>query len=155
MVAKFLDHNKGSLGNHEGNGKENGEKSNKFILVKQQLCTCITLFCTFFSCCCTTVTCAHFTEQVNTTQKVSFSFSKLTYGPVRFNPENFSNIWQMKWNWIRSMKFETVRIYFLSEFPVSCHPKLLLPRRRDVTTSPVYSWARCDWQWLSIMSFQQ
>ena len=155
MVTKFLDHNKGSLGNNEGNGNENGKKSNKFILAKQQLCTCITLFCTFFSCCCTTVTCAHFTEQVNTTQKVSFSFSKLTYGPVRFNPEKISNIWQMKWNWIRWMKFETVRIYFLSEFPVSCHPKLLLPRRRDLTTSPVYSWAWCDWQWLSIMSFQQ
>ena len=29
-------------------------KSNKFILVKQQLCTCITLFCTFFSHRCTT-----------------------------------------------------------------------------------------------------
>ena len=29
-------------------------KSNKFILVKQQLCTCIALFCTFFSHRCTT-----------------------------------------------------------------------------------------------------
>ena len=25
------------------------------------------------------------------------------------------------------MKFETVRIYFLSEFSVCCHPKILLP----------------------------
>ena len=31
-------------------------KSNKFILVKQQLCTCITLFCTCFSRRCTTAT---------------------------------------------------------------------------------------------------
>ena len=38
------------------------------------------------------------------------------------------------------MKYETVRIYFLSEFPFQCcHPKLLLPRQRDVTTSPLYS----------------
>ena len=43
---------KGSLGNNDGdgNGNENGKKRNMFILVKQQLCTCITcitLFCTF------------------------------------------------------------------------------------------------------------
>ena len=36
------------------------------------------------------------------------------------------------------MKFETVRIYFLSEFSVCCHPKILLPWQRDVTTSPLY-----------------
>ena len=44
--------------------------------------------------------------------KVSFSLSKLRYGPFGFNPRKFANIWQIKWNWIRSMKFETVRIYF-------------------------------------------
>ena len=31
-----------------------------------------------------------------------------------------------------------MRIYFLSEFSVCCHPKILLPWRRDVTTSPLY-----------------
>ena len=30
-------------------------------------------------------------------------------------PENFAIIWQIKWNWIRSSKFETVRIHFLSD----------------------------------------
>ena len=72
-------------------------------------------------------------------KKFLFSFSKLRYGPFEFNPENFANIWQIKWNWIRSMKFETVRIYFLSEFSVCSHPKILLPWQRDVTTSPLYS----------------
>ena len=71
-------------------------------------------------------------------KKFLFSFSKLRYVPFEFNPENFANIWQIKWNWIRSMKFETVRIYFLSEFSVCCHPKILLPWQRDVTTSPLY-----------------
>ena len=37
------------------------------------------------------------------------------YGPFGFNPENVASIWQIKWNWIRSMKFETVRIYFLMD----------------------------------------
>ena len=73
--------------------------------------------------------------------KIFFSFSKLTYGPFGFNPENFANIWQIKWNWLRSMKFETVRIHFLSDVLVCCHPQILLTWQRDVTTSPLY----CEW----------
>ena len=134
---------KGSLGNKDGNGNENGKKRNK--VKTTTLCTCIMLFCTFFSHRCKTATWtflishARFTEWVNTTQKVSFPFSKLGYGPFGFNPENFTNIWQIKWNWIRSMKFETLQIYFLSEFWVCCHPKILLPWQCDITTSPPYS----------------
>ena len=75
---------------------------------------------------------------MNTTQKVSFSFSKLRYGPFELNPENFANIGQIKWKWIRLMKSGTVRIYFLSEFAVCCHRNILLPWQRDVTTSPLY-----------------
>ena len=33
------------------------------------------------------------------------------------------------------MKFETVRIHFLSDVLICCHPEILLPRQRDVTTS--------------------
>ena len=36
------------------------------------------------------------------------------------------------------MKFETVRIHFLSDVLVCCHPQILLPWQRDVTTSPLY-----------------
>ena len=78
MVAKFLVH--------------------RFRLAKEQLCLCITLFCTFLSRCYTTapwnfpISLARFIEWVSTTQKFSFSFSKLRDGPVGFNPENFANI---------------------------------------------------------------
>ena len=37
------------------------------------------------------------------------------------------------------MKFETVRIYFLSEFSIYCHPKFCYHGNVDVTTSPLYS----------------
>ena len=49
MVAFWMT-SKGSLGNNDGDGNENGKKSNKFIfiIVKQQLCTCITLFLHIF-----------------------------------------------------------------------------------------------------------
>ena len=36
------------------------------------------------------------------------------------------------------MKFETVRIHFLSDVLVCCHPEILLPWQRDVTTSPLH-----------------
>ena len=36
------------------------------------------------------------------------------------------------------MKFETVRIHFLSDVLICCHPEILLPWQRDVTTSPLY-----------------
>jgi len=36
------------------------------------------------------------------------------------------------------MKFETMRIHFLSDVLICCHPEILLPWQRDVTTSPLY-----------------
>ena len=76
---------------------------------------------------------------VNTTQKCSLSFSKLRNRPFGFNPRKFRQIWRIKWNWIRSMKFETARIYLLSDV----HPEILLPWQRDVTTSPLYRLFPC------------
>ena len=49
MVALFLDDNKT---NDDGDGKEKGKK----YINKQQLFTCITLFCTFLCRLCTTTT---------------------------------------------------------------------------------------------------
>ena len=75
----------------------------------------------------------HFTEYVKCRtqhKKCLFLFLNL-----ELNPENFADIWQIQWNWIRSMKFETVWIYFLSQFSVCYRPKILLPWQRDVTTS--------------------
>ena len=57
-----------SLGNDDGDGNENGKKA------KQQLCTCITLFCTFLCRQCTTTTwkclISRFVENVNTRQRL-------------------------------------------------------------------------------------
>ena len=45
-----------SFVNREGYVSENGKKSNRFRLGKQQLCTCIPPFCTFLCRYCTTMT---------------------------------------------------------------------------------------------------
>ena len=53
-------------------------------------------------------------------------------------PENFANIWQIEWNWIRSSKFEKARIHFLSDVFCLLSSRNLLPWQRDVTTSRLY-----------------
>ena len=75
------------------------QKSSWFWLAKQQLCTCITLFCTFLCRHCTTTTwkclISRFVENVNTKQWLSFSFLQLRYNPLEFNPRKTANIWRI------------------------------------------------------------
>ena len=65
------------------------QKSNRFRLAKQQLCTCITLFCTFLCRHCTTTTwkclISRFVENANTRQQLYFSFAELWYSLLEFN----------------------------------------------------------------------
>ena len=97
------------------------QKSNRFLLTKLQICTSIMLIWSFLCRRCTPgtwkfqISHARFMESVNTTQKLSFSFSKLNTVLSDSTWENFTNICQIKWNWMGSMKFETVRIHFLSD----------------------------------------
>ena len=80
MAEKFLDHNNRELKQRIRRRQRERQKSKWLILAKQQLCTCITLFCTFLCRRCTTTTwnflisCARFMEWVNTTAKFSFLF---------------------------------------------------------------------------------
>ena len=73
----------GSSWNEDGDIKENRKKSNTFRLAKQQLRTCITLFCIFLCCQCTTTgwkcIITRFGEDVNTRRRLSFSFPELWY----------------------------------------------------------------------------
>ena len=66
------------------------QKSNRFKLAKQQRCSCITLFCYAFLCRhCTTTTWKFifslFVEDVNTRQRLSFSFPVTRYTALEFN----------------------------------------------------------------------
>ena len=71
------------------------QKTNRFRLVKQKLCTCITPFCTFRSLRCSTGTwILDFTRPLYggrwTQKKIFFSSSsKLRYDPFGFNPRRF------------------------------------------------------------------
>ena len=65
------------------------QKSNWFWLAKQQLCTCIMLFCTFLCRQCTTTTwnclISRFSEDVNTRQGLSISFPEFWCSLLEFN----------------------------------------------------------------------
>ena len=65
------------------------QKSNRFRQAKQQLCTCITLFCTFLCRRCTTTTwnylISRFVEDGNKRQQFSFSLPELWCSPLQFN----------------------------------------------------------------------
>ena len=119
MVAKFLDQKKRELKQRRrGRQRLRKEKSNRFTLTKQQLCTCIALFWTFLSLRCTAASgnfltaCARLMESVN---KFSFFFFLYTV-LLHWIPDN-SPIFD-KFNEtsvVTSMKFVTVRINFLSD----------------------------------------
>ena len=89
MLTKFVDHNNKELKTRHRRRQRELEKSNRFILAKQQLCTCITLFCMFLSRRCRAATWNFLILRTRFTQKFPFSFSKLRCGPYGFNPRKF------------------------------------------------------------------
>ena len=121
MVATFLDHNSGELKPQRRRRQRERQKSNRFILAKQQLCTCITLFCTFLNRRCKSATWNFLISRACLwgwwTQHKNFLCLFLKSDTVLSNsiPDDFAKILQTKWNWIRSMKFETVRIHLLRD----------------------------------------
>ena len=89
MLTKFVDHNNKELKQRHRWRQRELETSNRFILAKQQLCTCITLFCMFLSRRCRAATWNFLILRTRFTQKFPFSFSKLRCGPYGFNPRKF------------------------------------------------------------------
>ena len=70
-------------------GQRERQKGNWFRLAKQQLCTCIMLFCTFLCRRCTTTTwkwlISRFSEDMNTRQRLSTSFPGFWCSLLEFN----------------------------------------------------------------------
>ena len=99
------------------------QKSNRCIVAKHQLCTCIKLFCTFLCRHCTTTTfeclISRFVKEGNTRQQLYFSFPELWYSPLEFSSKKIANIWRIKRDVISAIKFEAARIHFLSEVLVA------------------------------------
>ena len=85
------------------------QRSSRFRLVKQQLCTCITLFDTFLCRRCTSTTwkCLNsgFVEDGNTRQRHSSSFPELRCSPLEFNSKQIRHHFV---NWTRWKELDYV-----------------------------------------------
>ena len=88
-------------------------KGNRFRLAKQQLCTCITLFCTLL-CCRYTITSSNVLPEfvsfrlgrIWTQDNDSLFFFFLKFDSFQnLTPEEFANIWQIERNVMKTMKF--------------------------------------------------
>ena len=147
MVAKFLDHNNREFKQRRRRRQQEQLKSNKFIIIET---TTLHVHHAFLY--------ISWPSSQNCDVKLP-NFTRLRYGVGKHNTKIFFFFFQTlirsfriqpqkilptfdksKVNWIRSIKFETVRIH-LSEFSVCCLPEILLPSEHDVTTSPLY-WPR-------------
>ena len=85
-----------------GSQRKRPIKSNRFRLTKQQLCTCITLFCTFVYFFAAT---ARFVWDVNTRHGFPFSFPELRWILLGFNCRKNCQNWT---NWTRWNKRDKV-----------------------------------------------
>ena len=106
------------LKQRRGRRQQERQKSNWFRLAKQQLCTCITPFCTFLCRRCTTTTwkclISRFDEDVKTRQRLSPSFPELC-SILQFDSRKFVNIWRIERVGKSAIMFEVARIHFLSD----------------------------------------
>ena len=121
MAAKFLDHNNGSLSYDASDGKENWKKSIGLYQHNNNCARASRFFVRFLA---VVARLRRETSKFHApalrsrrAQRKNFLFLFLNLDTVLpdLTPENFAIIWQIKWNWIRSSKFETVRIHFLSD----------------------------------------
>ena len=90
---------------------------NGFRLAKQQLCTCITLFCTFL---CRRYTTTTFTFCRGREHKKAifffFSWTLMQFFGIHLQ-KHFSSIqWRIKGDGISVIKFEAAQIHYLSDF---------------------------------------
>ena len=100
------------------------QKCNRSRLAKQQLCTSITLFCTFLSLRRTNTTWEYpiwrFIAGRNIRQQLSFSSPEHWYSSLEFNCKKIANIWRIKRDGISATKFEAARTLFCTFFSCFC-----------------------------------
>ena len=119
-----------------------------FALAKQQLCTCP---CTFLSRRCMTSTWNFLilTRPLYGVGEHNTNVFSLLLNLVLLDStsENFANVWHTKWNWIRSMKSEIVRIHFPEFFKSDVFGLLSL---RDFAT--IATWRTTYYKLISLIN---
>ena len=117
-LAAVLGQTIGTLRNYDGDGKENVKKAIGVMSIKQQR-TCITLFCTFLCCPCTTTT---WNDQILTlleNGKDEAIYSTISVWTRAQSPLFSSNqnslLLSNRANWVITKKFKRMRSLFFSD----------------------------------------
>ena len=142
MESKFLDHNNRELKQWRRRRQWERQKSKK-VNKQNNFARSSRIFCTFLSRRCKTPTWTFHAPALwsRWTQGRKFRFLCLYLDTVLSDstPENFAKIWYFKWNWIRLMKSQTVRIHFLSDvLGLSSRNFATMARWHKDLTSPLY-----------------
>ena len=99
--------------------ENHAQKSSRLRLAKQQFCTCITLFCTFLCCHCTTTTWIASFHVLSTTWTCDDEFLFLSLNLNTFlnnsTPWKFAYIGKSERAGIIALKFQRTRSHFLSD----------------------------------------
>ena len=121
MVAKFLDHSDRELKQWWRRRQRKRQKEIGLYQQKNNLARALCFFVHFLAVVARSpatwnflILRSRFMEYKWTQHKNLFLFLNLDTVLSDSIPENFANIWQIKWNRIISIKFETVQIHFLS-----------------------------------------
>ena len=115
-------------------------KKSRARLAKQQLCTCIRLFCTFLCRFCMTWT---------------WNFLLFLYldQSLRIDStENFANVRKIEWNAARVMKLETARIRFSTTFSLPLCVRGCLSSILKISSKLEHCYVRACIMWSEIMA---
>ena len=111
-------HMLGTLSNYDDDNNNNAKK--QLVLWLKQLCTCITLFSTFFDVHCTTTTWnlprRRFMEHVDIRRQMFVSLFEHGYSPYKNStPGKDAYIWRIERFQIDAIKFERTQIHFFGD----------------------------------------
>ena len=142
MEAKFLDHNNRELKQRRRRRQREWQKSKK-VNKQNNFARSSRIFCTFLSRRCKSATWTFHSPALwrRWTQRKNLLFLFLNLDTVLLDSttEKVRQIWYIKWNWIRLMKSETVRIHFLSDvLGLSFRNFAAMARWHKGLTSPLY-----------------
>ena len=107
---------RGSLSNDDGDVNENGTKAicwdwqnNNFARTSRFFVHLLVVTARLR---CENALISRFVGDVNTRQRLPFSFPELRYGILELNSRENANIWRIERNGISSIKFEAGRLHF-------------------------------------------
>ena len=109
----------GSLSNDDGDVNKNGKKAIGLVWQNNNFARASRIFVHFLTITarlrCENALISRFVEDVNTRQRLPFSFPELWYSLLELNSRKNANIWRFERDGISTINFEAGRLHILSD----------------------------------------